>query len=112
MLQLTVYTPISLRIRVQVSAKKWKNPFYTLLLPVGAAFCITGFAFGLMAFQEVNAGRSAIEQSAEHPLFQWLRSHGTTAMLIELGLLAVLTIGAIATDQWWLHEDPAVKSDE
>ncbi|MGI9428252.1 MAG: hypothetical protein ACR2NM_06315 [Bythopirellula sp.] len=95
-----------------MSTKKWKNPFYTLLLPVGAAFCITGFAYGLMAFQEVNAGRAAIEQSAEHPLFQWLRSHGTTAMLTELALLAVLTIGAMATDDWWLEDEESVIREE
>ena len=95
-----------------MSAKKWKNPFYTLLLPVGAAFCITGFAYGLMAFQEVNAGRAAIEQSAEHPLFQWLQSHGTTAMLIELALLAVLTVGAIATDSWWIDDVADVGNED
>lgn len=95
-----------------MSAKKWKNPFYTLLLPVGAAFCITGFAYGLMAFQEVNAGRAAIEQSAEHPLFQWLQAHGTTSMLVELALLAVLTIGAIATDSWWMEESTNASSDQ
>ncbi len=87
-----------------LSARKWKNPFYTLLIPAGLAFCITGFAYGLMAFQEVNAGRAAIEQTTGHPLFQWLQSHGTTAILIELTILAVLTFGAIATDSWWMEE--------
>lgn len=85
--------------------KKWKNPFYTLLIPAGAAFCVTGFAYGFMAFQQVNAGRAVVEQSADHPLFQWLEAHGTTAMLVELGVLAVLTVGAIGTDDWWASED-------
>ncbi len=88
-----------------MSAKKWKNPFYALLIPVGLAFCITGFAYGMMAFQEVNAGRAAIEQTAGHPLFQWLKAHGLTAILIELGMLAVLTFGAIGTDSWWMEEN-------
>ena len=87
-----------------LSAKKWKNPFYTLLIPAGLAFCVTGFAYGLMAFQEVNAGRMAIEQTTDHPLFRWLQAHGTTAILIELVILAVLTFGAIATDSWWMEE--------
>lgn len=65
-----------------------------------------------MAFQEVNAGRAAIEQSAEHPLFQWLRLHGTTALLIELALLAVLTIGAMATDSWWLEDEGSRSREE
>jgi len=87
-----------------LSTKKWKNPFYTLLIPAGLAFCITGFAYGMMAFQEVNAGRAAIEQTAGHPLFLWLQAHGTTAILIELAILAVLTVGAIGTDSWWMEE--------
>jgi len=98
-----------------VPAKKWKNPFYTLLIPAGAAFCLTGFAYGMMAFQQVNAARAAIEQTADHPLFRWLETHGTTAMLIELAVLTVLTVGAIGTDSWWMEErrpEPANQVDE
>ncbi|MEM8944439.1 MAG: hypothetical protein AAGD11_04585 [Planctomycetota bacterium] len=93
------------------NTKKWKNPFYTLLIPAGAAFCLTGVAFGMMAFQQVNAGRAAIEQTAGHPLFAWLEAHGTTAMLIELSVLAVLTVGAIATDDWWMDESVEAASE-
>jgi len=88
-----------------LSAKKWKNPFYLLLIPVGAVFCITGFAYGLMAFQAVNGDASAIESTTDHPLFAWLRTHGSNAMLIELAILAVLTVGAISTDSWWTEEN-------
>jgi len=88
-----------------LSAQKWKNPFYALLIPAGLAFCLTGFAYGMMAFQEVNAGRAAIEQTADHPLFLWLQAHGSTAILIELAILAVLTVGAIGTDSWWTREE-------
>ena len=95
-----------------MSIKKWKNPFYALLIPAGAAFCLTGFAYGLMAFQEVNAGRSAIEQTADHPLFLWLQAHGTSAMLIELAVLAVLTVGAIGTDSWWMSEDQGAEPEK
>ena len=81
--------------------KKWKNPFYTLLIPSGAVFCVTAFAYGYMAFQQVNSGRSSAIQSSDHPLYTWLSTHGTNAILIELAVLAVLTIGAISTDSWW-----------
>lgn len=84
--------------------KKWRNPFYALLIPSGAAFCVTAFAYGFMAFQQVNAGRGAIAAHENHPLYEWLRSHGTTAILVELAILAVLTVGAIATDSWWTSE--------
>lgn len=95
-----------------LSLSKWKNPFYTLLIPAGAAFCLTGIAYGLMAFQAVNAGRAAIEQNAGHPLFVWLQAHGNRTMLIELAILAVLTFGAMATDSWWMEESQRVKREE
>ncbi len=91
--------------------KKWKNPFYTLLIPAGVAFCITGFAYGFMAFQQVNAGRVGASLNAEHPLNAWLDAHGTTAILIELAILAVLTVGAIATDDWWAADAPPPADD-
>lgn len=84
-----------------MAARKWKNPFYVLLLPVGAVFCVTAFAYGFMAFQAVNqVGGPSVEHAA-HPLFVWLNSHGTSALVVELAALALLTIGAIGTDEWW-----------
>jgi hypothetical protein len=82
-------------------AKKNFNPFYVLLIPAGLVFAVTAFAYGYMAFQAVNAIRSEAGVHAGHPLFQWLRAHGDAALLIELALLAVLTVAAIATDKLW-----------
>ena len=96
-----------------MSKKKWKNPFYTLLIPVGLVFVITGFAYGFMAFQAVNSSGPNAGEYADHPLFHWLNKHGDTAMLIELAVLAVLTVGAISTDSWWMQEgDQSVRSDQ
>lgn len=82
-------------------AKKTFNPFYVLLIPAGLVFAVTAFAYGYMAFQAVNAIRAEAGAHAGHPLFQWLRAHGDAALLIELALLAVLTVTAIATDKIW-----------
>ena len=87
-----------------MAKSKWKNPFYTLLIPVGLVFVITGFAYGFMAFQEVNAGADKADAHAEHPLFVWLKQYGDRAILVELAILSVLTVGAIATDDWWTAE--------
>ena len=89
-----------------MAQKKWKNPFYALLIPAGAAFVVTGFAYGFMAFQMVNAGAGGADLYADHPLFAWLRAHGSTAMLVELAVLAVLTVGAIGTDSLWTSKIP------
>jgi hypothetical protein len=80
---------------------KRNNLFYVLLVPVGAAFVVTAFSYGLMAFQSVNASPADVAASRSHPLFQWLRLHGDEAMLYELAVLGVLTVAAIAFDAVW-----------
>ncbi len=90
-------------------ARKRRNPFYLLLVPVGAAFVVTAFAYGFMAFQAVNAAAADAASYQSHPMFRWLRSNGATAMLVELAVLGVLTVAAIATDRWW--DDPESPPD-
>lgn len=82
-------------------AKKSLNPFYLLLVPAGLVFVVTAFAYGVMAFRAVNAVRAQAEVHANHTLNQWLRAHGDAALLIELAVLAFLTVAAIATDRLW-----------
>jgi hypothetical protein len=94
-----------------MSLKKWKNPFYTLLIPVGMAFVITAFAYGFMAFVEVNATNPEAREQTRHQLGTWLNAHGTRLLIWELGVLSVLTVGAIATDHWWMRESPVTKEE-
>jgi hypothetical protein len=87
-------------------ARKSRNPFYVLLVPVGVAFVVTSFAYGVMAFQAVNGTGADTAMMQSHPLFQWLRVHGNAALLVELALLAGLTVAAIATDRIWDKPPP------
>jgi len=82
---------------------------------MGAVFCVTAFAYGFMAFQAVNAVGGSADRHVTHPLFTWLSNYGTTAILGELAVLAVLTVGAIGTDRWWTEENAKIgeiKQDE
>ena len=74
------------------------NPFYVLLIVAGALFAITAFAYGFMAFQSLHASPADIARHEDHPLWTWLRAHGTTAVLTELVVLAVLCFAAMRTD--------------
>jgi len=85
-----------------VANRKWKNPFYALLLPTGMLFCLTVTAYVVMAFR----ARSVASSEAAHPLISWLQTYGNRALLIELAVLAVLTLAAIATDSWWARDRP------
>lgn len=93
------------RIIALMAKDKLFNPFYTLLVPVGAAFVVTAFAYGFMAFQAVNPApvdaSSPYAVGGIHPLLDWLRARGDAAMLIELAVLAALTVLAIAYDSWF-----------
>jgi hypothetical protein len=86
-------------------APKRRNPFYMLLVPTGLAFVVTAFAYGFMAFQQVNATRADAALHVSHPLFQWLRVHGDAALLAELAVLAVATFAAIGVDSWRADDD-------
>jgi hypothetical protein len=88
-----------------MAAKKRFNPFYALLVAVGVAFVVTAFAYGFMAFQQVNAVRAEAGRNAGHPLFQWLRANGDRTLIVELAALGVLTVAAIGTDRLWEGAD-------
>ncbi|MDC0935243.1 hypothetical protein OAS39_03075 [Pirellulales bacterium] len=88
-----------------------KNLFYVLLVPVGVVFVVTAFAQGVVAFQavypaEVDAS-SGFAAGSEHALVAWLRTRGNVAMLVELAVLAALTVAAIAYDRWHMTRSPA-----
>jgi hypothetical protein len=89
--------------------KKSANPFYALLVAAGVAFVVTAAAYCVMAYREREAVMTAESTEDEHPLMIWMSQHGTTALLTELGILAVCTFGAIGTDDFWQRR--AVKRD-
>jgi hypothetical protein len=89
-------------------SRKSANPFYVLLLVAGLSFALTATVYVVMAFREAHARDELVSGAAttiaardEHPLMQWMRRYGNTALLTELGLLAICTFSAIGTDSYW-----------
>ena len=89
-------------------SNKSANPFYVLLIIAGLSFAMTTTAYVVMAFREAHTRAEAgsgtattVSQRDEHPLMQWMRHYGNTALLTELGLLAICTFAAIGTDNYW-----------
>ena len=89
------------------SPKKPFNPFYVLLLLTGVVFCITACAFGVNAVVDLRGGMvdssgESIEPTASSEAFaKLIDQYGNTALLVELGVLAVATFGVIFTDDYW-----------
>jgi hypothetical protein len=71
------------------------NPFTVLLGVVGIAFTLTASAFCIAVLRGVRAETS---RQAPHGLDRLVSRYGTTALVVELVLLAVATVGSIAVD--------------
>jgi len=83
-----------------MTSKKPFNPFYFLLLVAGTIFAITAFAYGVMTLR-LSQDTASPTTASGASLMNFLAHHGTVLLLIELGVLAVLTVGAITTDEFW-----------
>src|SRR5438552_12100413 len=81
-----------------MAKRKPVNPFYLALLPVGIVFAITACAYLVMTMRVLDPRRA--EDTA---LIGLLERHGTTIMVIELFVLGILTVAAIASDDYWMR---------
>ncbi len=82
---------------------KATNPFYIVLLAVGAVFAITACAYGVMTVRGLNP-----QLADEQGLMGLMSQHGLTIMVVQLVLLSVLTVAAIATDDYWMGQQAEV----
>lgn len=64
---------------------------------VGVAFALTACAYGWAAYLKLDP--QFFDRNAA--FVEVMDRHGVTAMIVELGLLTVLTFLAIGTDDYW-----------
>src|SRR5262245_17156746 len=81
------------------------NPFYVALIPVGVVFAITACSYFVMAALGQDPHNDT-EQGLPGLMNHW----GMTIMGVELGLLAILTVAAIASDDFWTRRFEAAQS--
>lgn len=75
------------------------NPFYLLLLLAGGIFAVTACAYAVLMVRGIDpALQNPAQQSA---LLRFMHENGFQALMVELAVLAVATIGAIGTDDYW-----------
>jgi hypothetical protein len=95
----------------QLKPAKPFNPFYLLLLVVGTLFAVTACAYGVMTVQMLRMGQVGLTGAESLPpaegaglaLLTFLDLHGFQLLMWELGALAVATIAAIGTDEFWTY---------
>ena len=93
--------PVETDLESQRSSR-FANPFYFLLLVLGTIFCVTATAYGMMAIRDVRGDEGTISESGLW-LLNWLDKSGARAMMIQLAALAVCTLAAITTDNYWMN---------
>lgn len=90
-----------------MSQRKPTNPFYVALLPIGVLFALTACAYLVMTMrgQDPQRGEDA-------GLVALMARHGVMILGVELGALAILTVAAIASDDFWTRRFERVQNRE
>lgn len=84
-----------------MARKKPINPFYVVLVIVGAAFAITASAYGVTAMRALRTDSASATAPSESSLTPFMANHGNNLLLGELVILAIATVAAISTDDYW-----------
>jgi len=91
--------------------RQLRNPFYVLLMITGVIFTITMCAYMVMTLQLGQRGGGP--EPAEGSLVDIVHRHGLTMIVVEIVILAICTVAAIATDEYWTGgEGPAEDTNE
>ncbi len=90
------------------SKRRGINPFYVLVVIAGAAFTVTAFAYGVMAFRafRMSGPPAAAATSGGEQLMELLDRRGLEIMGIELAILGVASVAAMSSDKWWQPKQP------
>ena len=94
---LIVVVPMDNSIMVN-SNRRHTNPFYVLVVIVGILFTLTASTYGVMTVKQTRPS----SRQMPSPLIMLMQRHGLTIMIVELSVLAIATVAAIGTDQYWL----------
>jgi hypothetical protein len=94
---------------VAKSKRQASNPFYVVLMVVGVAFALTASAYGWSARLKLDP--ETFDRNAA--FIALVDRYGMVSMIVELGLLTVLTFLAIGTDEFWerrsAHRDKEIR---
>lgn len=94
-----------------MATTKATNPFYVLLMVAGTAFALTACAYGVMAVKMLDPAQVAQEGDSSRFFVETMDRHGLWIMLVELAVIAVCTVAAIASDGFWSRRAKARRAE-
>jgi amino acid transporter len=80
------------------SASEPRNPLYFLLLVAGVVFAVTALAYAILPVLQQKA-LDAGEIPAPSPFLDALKAYGWVWLLVEVAVVAVLSIASMAWDR-------------
>lgn len=92
-------------IRFMASTRARTNPFYVLLVVVGIVFSLTAMLYFILMLNQME-GRHGELSGVLH----FMDKYGMRVMMLEIGVLAVATVGAIGTEHIWNPETTAERN--
>lgn len=97
--------------------RKAFNPFYGVLVVVGTLFALTACGYGAMTVQLLDPARAIAAQEEQPASVRFFDTYGMPLMAAELALLALATVGAIGTDDYWTRRaearhSPSTREDQ
>lgn len=90
-----------------MAKKEATNPFYVALLPVGVLFALTACAYAAMAVRALD-----VQRGEPSGLMRLLAERGLAILVVELAVLGVLCLAAIASDGYWERRHASRQSSE
>ena len=93
--------------------KKHTNPFYVLLVITGVVFTITACAYGVMTVRQIRPTMEQTASTSGTSMLAFLDENGLELLIGELVVLAIATVAAIGTDQYWItRREKSLKSNK
>jgi hypothetical protein len=79
--------------------EKAVNPLYPVVVLSGVAFTLTACAYGVLMVRTQNPRNAGAVDAS--PLMVFLDNHGFMVLMVELAVLTVASVAAMATDDYW-----------
>lgn len=85
--------------RATVTEKRRNHPSYFVVVVLGVLFTVSACAYGVMSFRASRGGDAYSATESDAGLMRLMRERGGTILAVEIVLLAIASVAAMASDR-------------